>query len=40
METPKEEKFIPKGAMAFFILLVVLALLFWYGIYLLMINRV
>ena len=40
METPNEEKFIPKGAMAFFILLVVLALLFWYGIYLLMIDRV
>ena len=40
MESPNEEKFIPKGAMAFFILLVILALLFWYGIYLLMIDRV
>ena len=27
MESPNEEKFIPKGAMAFFILLVILALL-------------
>jgi len=40
MESPQEEKFIPKGAMAFFVLLVLLALLFWYGIYLLMIDRV
>lgn len=40
MESPNEEKFVPKGAMAFFILLVILALLFWYGIYLLMIDRV
>jgi len=40
MESPNEEKFTPKGAMAFFILLVILALLFWYGIYLLMIDRV
>jgi len=40
MESPQEKKFIPKGAMAFFILLVLLALLFWYGIYLLMIERV
>jgi hypothetical protein len=40
MESPQEKKFIPKGAMAFFVLLVLLALLFWYGIYLLMIDRV
>jgi hypothetical protein len=39
MESPEEKKFIPKGALAFFILLVLLALLFWYGIYFLMINR-
>jgi hypothetical protein len=39
MESPQEKKFIPRGAMAFFILLVVLALVFWYGIYLLMIGR-
>ncbi|MBN8784881.1 MAG: cytochrome c oxidase subunit 2A [Terrimonas ferruginea] len=35
----KKEKFTPKGAMAFFIALVVLSLLFWYGIYSLMIER-
>ena len=40
MESPQEKKFIPKGAMAFFILLVILTLLFWYGIYFLMITRV
>ena len=40
MNTDQEKKFIPKGAMAFFILLVVLTLLFWYGIYFLMIERV
>jgi len=34
-----QEKFIPKGAIAFFIALVILALLFWYGIYFLMIER-
>ncbi len=39
METPDEKKFIPKGAIAFFIALVALALLFWYGIYFLMIER-
>jgi uncharacterized membrane protein len=39
MDTPDEKKFIPKGAMAFFILLVLLSLGFWYGIYLLMIER-
>ena len=40
MESPQEKKFIPKGAMAFFFILVILALVFWYGIYLLMISRV
>ena len=40
MESPQEKKFIPKGALAFFILLVILTLLFWYCIYLLMIARV
>jgi hypothetical protein len=39
MEPPQEKKFIPKGAFAFFILLIVLSLVFWYGIYLLMIGR-
>ncbi|GEM_PF-1710494 len=36
---PEEKKFVPKGAMAFFILLIFLTMLFWYGIYLLMIQR-
>ncbi len=39
MESPQEKKFIPKGAMAFFILLIILTLAFWYGIYALMIDR-
>jgi hypothetical protein len=39
MENPEEKKFIPKGAIAFFIALVILTLLFWYGIYFLMIER-
>jgi hypothetical protein len=39
MDSPNEEKFVPKGAMAFFVCLVLLALAFWYGIYLLMIER-
>ena len=40
MESPQEKKFVPKGAMAFFVLLIILTLGFWYGIYLLMIDRV
>ncbi len=39
MESPEEKKFFPKGAIAFFIALVILTLLFWYGIYFLMIER-
>ncbi|TAL41834.1 MAG: cytochrome c oxidase subunit 2A [Chitinophagaceae bacterium] len=39
MESPQEKKFIPKGAFAFFIALVLLSLAFWYGIYFLMIER-
>ena len=35
----KEEKFFPSGAIVFFILLVLLCLAFWYGIYFLMIRR-
>lgn len=35
----KIEKFFPAGAIVFFICLVVLSLLFWYGIYILMIER-
>lgn len=40
MKSQHEKKFIPKGAMAFFILLVILSLVFWFGIYFLMISRV
>jgi len=40
MEPTNEKKFIPKGAMAFFVLLVLLTLAFFFGIYLLMIDRV
>jgi hypothetical protein len=39
MEPSQDKKFIPKGAMAFFIFLVLLSLAFWYGIYALMIDR-
>lgn len=39
MDAPDEKKFFPKGAIAFFILLVILTLAFWYGIYFLMIER-
>ena len=35
-----EEKFIPKGAIAFFFVLILLALAIWYGIYFLMLERV
>jgi len=35
----KEEKFFPAGAIVFFICLVLLSLIFWYGIYFLMIER-
>lgn len=35
-----KEEFFPKGAIAFFILLVILLLGFWYSIYFLMIERV
>ncbi len=40
MDTSNEKPFFPSGAIAFFIVLVVLALLFWYSIYFLMIDRV
>jgi len=35
----EQEKFIPKGAMAFFILLITLCAVIWFGIYFLMLNR-
>ena len=39
--SPEEgkEKFFPGGAIAFFVCLVILSLIFWYGIYFLMIER-
>ena len=46
-ETPVElrpdtfdENFKPRGAIAFFVLLVILGLIIWYGIYFLMLERV
>lgn len=38
--TFNEEKFYPSGAIAFFIILVLLGLLFWFGIYFIMLNRI
>jgi len=35
-----DRKFKPKGAIAFFVLLVILGLIIWYGIYFLMLERV
>lgn len=40
MATPQnEEKFVPKGAMAFFTGLIILNLIIWFGIYFLMLDR-
>ena len=39
MQQNPDNKFFPKGAIAFFVLLVILSLGFWYGIYWLMISR-
>ncbi|HEU4575803.1 MAG TPA: cytochrome c oxidase subunit 2A [Chitinophagaceae bacterium] len=36
---PSREKFTPRGAIAFFILLVLLCLAIWFGIYFLMLER-
>ena len=36
----EEEKFVPKGAIAFFIALVLLGLVIWYSIYFLMLERI
>ncbi|MGZ8537704.1 MAG: cytochrome c oxidase subunit 2A [Flavisolibacter sp.] len=41
--TPDEQfdkNFKPRGAIAFFVLLVILGLIIWYGIYFLMLERV
>lgn len=37
---PAEEVFKPTGAFAFFVLLVILGLIIWFGIYFLMLNRI
>jgi hypothetical protein len=39
-QQPLPEKFQPKGAIAFFILMVILGLIIWFGIYFLMLERV
>lgn len=39
MNESKDKAFFPSGAIAFFVALVILALLFWYSIYFLMIER-
>ena len=35
-----DKNFKPRGAMAFFVLLVILGLIIWFGIYFLMLSRV
>jgi hypothetical protein len=35
-----DRNFKPKGAIAFFVLLVILGLIIWYGIYFLMLERI
>jgi len=39
INVPIKEKFTPKGALAFFVLLIVLCLVIWFGIYFLMLQR-
>ncbi len=39
IKVPTMQKFKPKGAMAFFVLLIVLCLIIWFGIYFLMLER-
>ena len=34
-----EEKFIPNGAIAFFVLLIILCLAIWFGLYYIMLSR-
>jgi Cytochrome c oxidase subunit IIa family len=35
-----EQQFKPRGAVAFFVVLVALGLIIWFGIYFLMLNRI
>ncbi len=37
--TSSTKKFTPTGAIAFFIVLIILCLIIWYGIYFLMLSR-
>ncbi|RFS26593.1 cytochrome c oxidase subunit 2A [Chitinophaga silvatica] len=39
-ESNNQEKFVPRGAIAFFVLLTVLGLIIWFGIYFLMLKRI
>lgn len=41
-ERPHEqkEKFFPSGAIAFFVVLVILCLVIWFGVYFLMLERI
>lgn len=39
IKEPLDKNFKPKGAIAFFILLIILGLIIWYGIYFLMLSR-
>ncbi|WP_344979243.1 hypothetical protein [Compostibacter hankyongensis] len=36
----REEKFVPKGSMAFFVLLLLLGIAIWFFIYIIMLNRI
>jgi Cytochrome c oxidase subunit IIa family len=36
---PQEENFKPKGAIAFFVLLVLLCMVIWFGVYFVMLQR-
>jgi hypothetical protein len=38
-EKPQDEKFVPRGAIAFFILLALLGAAIWFGIYFIMLGR-
>jgi len=39
-ESNNPEKFVPRGAIAFFALLVTLGLIIWFGIYFIMLSRI
>jgi len=37
--TPPDEKFVPRGAVAFFALLMLIILVIWFAIYFIMLSR-